>query len=169
LASAAFGDGKEHSTVIYFLDTEFNGFGGDLISLALAPADERYEPLYLALEIVPDPEPFVVEHVLPVLHAGPVPPQLLPHRGTFGPVIAAYLASGPREMPVIVADWPDDIRLFCQALTLGNGQMVRLPPIRFDLRPDLAPSPPLANGVPHNALCDALALRAHALATGRSG
>jgi hypothetical protein len=65
-------------------------------------------------------------------------------------------------MPVIVADWPDDIRLFCQALTLGNGQMVRLPPIRFDLRPDLAASPPLANGVPHNALCDAMALRAHA-------
>jgi hypothetical protein len=155
--------------VIYFLDTEFNGFGGDLISLALAPADERYDLLYLALETVPEPIPFVVEHVLPVLNAGPVPPQLLPHRGAFGAVIAAYLGSGPREMPVIVADWPDDIRLFCQALTIGDGHMVRIPPIRFDLRPDLAPIPPLDTGAPHNALCDALALRAHALARRRSG
>jgi hypothetical protein len=148
--------------LIYFLDTEFNGFGGDLISLALAPADDRYPPLYLALETVPQPDPWVAEHVLPLLHAGPVAPCLLPNRGAFGPAIAQYLL--PRDMPVIVADWPDDIRLFCQALTLGNGESVRVPPIRFDMRPDLGPIPPLAAGVPHNALCDAMALRAHVLA-----
>ncbi len=151
--------------MIYFLDTEFNGFGGELISLALAPADVRVPPLHLALETVKEPQPWVAEHVLPVLHAGPIPPRLLPNRNAFGSAIAKYFSLMPRDMPVIVADWPDDIRLFCQALTFfGNGTTMRVPPIRFDMRPDLGPIPPLPAGAPHNALCDALALRAHVLA-----
>lgn len=144
--------------MIYFLDTEFNGFGGDLISLALAPADAHHSPLHLALQTVPDPQPFVAEHVLPVLGAGPVPPLWLPSRAAFGPAIARYLP--PREVATIVADWPDDIRLFCQTLTVGNGNMVRVPPLRFDLRTDFGPIPPLPGGSPHNALWDALAFRA---------
>ena len=49
----------------YFIDVEFNGFGGPLISLALAAEDPGTAPSYEALPC-DAPEPWVVSHVLPV-------------------------------------------------------------------------------------------------------
>src|SRR4051812_14489044 len=48
-----------------FMDAEFNGFGGDLISIALVCADGQ--EWYEVAEVPAEPHPFVVEHVLPVL------------------------------------------------------------------------------------------------------
>ena len=50
----------------YFLDTEFKGFGGELISIALASEDSRHDPFYEAAEC-PDPTPWVAQHIIPVL------------------------------------------------------------------------------------------------------
>ena len=61
---------------------------------------------------------------------------------------------------VIIADWPDDIRYFCQAIITAPGQMVNIPRLTFELaRVDAYPSQ-LAGAVQHNALWDARALRA---------
>ena len=49
----------------YFLDVEFNGFGGPLISLALVPEDPDAAPFYEALPC-PKPDVWVAAHVLPV-------------------------------------------------------------------------------------------------------
>ncbi|MEJ5976475.1 hypothetical protein WG901_07505 [Novosphingobium sp. PS1R-30] len=55
----------------YFLDAEYNGFGGELISIALVPEDEATAPFYAAL-VCAAPTPWVAEHVLPMLDTMPV-------------------------------------------------------------------------------------------------
>lgn len=138
----------------YFLDTEFNEFGGDLISLALVRADsENY--LYVATAC-DEPGAWVAENVIPIIDApGADAVRILPT--SFGRFIADFLDGDP--YPVIVSDWPDDIRYFCQALIVGPGQMVNIPRLRFEIvRVDAYPTT-LAGAVQHNALWDARALR----------
>ena len=55
----------------YFLDTEYNGWGGALLSLALVPDDG--EELYLTLDWQGELEPWVERHVVPYLDAVPEP------------------------------------------------------------------------------------------------
>ena len=89
-----------------FMDAEFNGFGGDLISIALVC--ENGQEWYEVAEIPAEPHPFVVQHVLPVLGKESI------GRDRFAQSLAEFLASGPE--PVIIADWPDDIRCLCDGL-----------------------------------------------------
>ena len=58
--------------VRYFLDTEYNGFGGSLLSLALVPEDG--DELYLTLKSDEPIVEWVDRHVIPYLDA--VPEQL---------------------------------------------------------------------------------------------
>jgi len=129
-----------------FLDAEFNGFGGELISIALVCEDgpEWYE----VVEIPAEPHPFVAQHVLPVLGKEPI------GRDCFAQSLAAFLASVPE--PVIIADWPDDIRCLCDGLgQFGSGMRFRLGCTLV-----LLPQKPLcALQTVHNALLDARALR----------
>lgn len=139
----------------YFLDTEFNEFGGDLISLALVREDGT--SIYLVTDC-PKPGPWVAVNVMPILDAGGDPIKVAPNE--FGRRIAAFL-HGDID-PVIVTDWPDDIRYFCQAIITGPGQMVSLGMLHFVmLRVDAYPTT-LPGAVQHNAWWDAMALR-HAL------
>jgi hypothetical protein len=57
----------------YFLDTEFNGFGGELISLALVPEHGDQE-FYVVLPLPETLHPWVERHVVPYLSS--VPPGL---------------------------------------------------------------------------------------------
>jgi len=140
--------------VRYFLDTEFNEFGGDLISLALvSEAGDR--ELYIATEC-DKPGAWVKENVLPILRAGDADPIMI-QPDEFGRAIQWFLADD--KLPTIVADWPDDIRYFCQAVITGPGQMVNIPRLQFQmLRMDAYPTT-LDGAVQHNALWDARALR----------
>jgi hypothetical protein len=56
--------------VRYFLDTEFNGFGGALLSLALVPEDG--EEFYATLACKEGLVPWVEQNVLPFLDHVPV-------------------------------------------------------------------------------------------------
>jgi hypothetical protein len=137
----------------YFLDTEFNGFGGELISLALV-SDDGKRSLYVATECK-NPQPWVAENVLPIIDAGTDPIMIQPEE--FGRAIAIFLSGD--NFPVIISDWPDDIRYFCQALITGPGQMVAIPGVAFQmLRVDAYPTT-LEGAIQHNALWDARALR----------
>lgn len=143
----------------YFLDTEFNGFGGDLISLALV-SEDGLRSLYLATECK-SPEPWVAENVLPIIDGGTDPIMVQPDE--FGKVICWFLQHDRR--PHVISDWPDDIRYFCQALITGPGQMVPIGAIAFEMvRIDAYPTP-LEGAVQHNALWDARALRQAVLAS----
>ncbi len=142
----------------YFLDAEFNGFGGQLISVALVPEDQGAIPFYQALACA-EPEPWVVEHVLPVLQTRPISRPMMIAK------LAAYLRDDSE--PVVVADWPEDIAHMALLMVTGPGWRMPSPRLRFDLLDlPLFDSETLSE-VPHNACHDAMALRAYILAEER--
>jgi len=145
----------------YFLDTEYNGWGGALLSLALVPDDA--EELYLTLDWTGTLEPWVEKYVLPYLDSVPeslVSPRM--SRADAARLVAHYLAGDPD--PIIVADWPEDIAQFSALLVTGPGVMAEVPGLRFEFRPLAGFSTAANSKVPHNALHDARALRDHVLA-----
>ncbi|QIK78914.1 hypothetical protein G7077_08400 [Sphingomonas piscis] len=144
----------------YFLDTEFNGFGGALLSLALVPDDG--EELYLTLQCADTIEPWVERHVVPYLDTVPDALRNPPlTRAEAAKTVAHYLQAD--EAPYITADWPEDIALFCMLLITGPGQMVPVPPLRFEVLTLFGFSTAANSAVPHNALHDARALKDHVL------
>lgn len=131
-----------------FLDTEFNGFGGKLISLALVPEDSSKREFYRELEMHDQLEPWVKENVVPHLILVPC------SHHEFQQALAQYL----REAGdcTIIADWPDDIRYFCESLITGPGMCLNmLHNLKFEL--DFGIN--YESKVPHNALHDARAIR----------
>jgi len=144
--------------VRYFLDTEFNGFGGALLSLALVPEDG--EEFYVTLDCADPIVAWVERNVVPYLDNVPVgfvSPRMT--RREAAEALAAYLGSDPE--PELVADWPEDVTQFCSLLMIGPGQMVPVPPLTFRLLPLQGFSPAANSAVPHNALHDARSLRDH--------
>jgi len=149
------------SALRYFLDTEYNGWGGALLSLALVP--DHGEELYLTLDWDCALEEWVERNVIPYLDTVPqqlVSPRL--SRTEAARTVAHYLA-GDAE-PLIVADWPEDVALFNALLVTGPGLMAEVPEITFRLVQLPGFSTAANSKVPHNALHDARALRDHILA-----
>lgn len=135
-----------------YLDTEFNGHGGKLISIALVSSTGG--EFYGVLPMVEPVNAWVAEHVIPHLARDPEPENELRMRLRF------FLEKHSGED--IVADWPDD---FAHLLKLMSGpsyeQSFMLP---CDMR--LLVSGEIEPDVPHNALSDARALMAwHKLST----
>lgn len=140
----------------YFLDTEFNGYLGELISLALVAEDGR-ELYLLNIDRLENNVDWVRENVIPVLGGIDADP-LCSTLDQIGPRIEEFFA-GDKE-PHIVVDWPDDIKYLCEVLITGPGEMIRVPKMTFELaRVDAYPTV-LAGAVQHNALWDARALKA---------
>jgi hypothetical protein len=147
--------------VRYFLDTEYNGVGGALLSLALVP-DEGDE-LYLTFKATDPLLEWVERHVLPYLDS--VPEQLSCPRLTRDDgahALERYLRHD--DEPLIVADWPEDIAQMCNLMITGPGEMVELLHLSFRLVPLTNFSTAANSKVPHNALHDARALRDHIIA-----
>jgi hypothetical protein len=131
-----------------FLDTEFNGFGGKLMSMALVPENAVIDNFYCELEMTDQLDPWVKENVVP--HMILVPST----RSQFQNKLASYLLKF-HEI-TIVADWPDDIKYFCESLITGPGERLNIPTrIKFELDLNIE----YESAVPHNALDDAIAIR----------
>lgn len=144
----------------YFLDTEYNGIGGALLSLALVPDDG--DELYLTLQTDDQILDWVQQHVVPYLDM--VPEQLSCPRLTrkdAAHALERYLRHD--DEPVIIADWPEDISQFCDLMVTGPGDMVEIRHATFRLLPMSNFSTAANSRVPHNALHDARALRDHLL------
>ncbi|MDE1916369.1 MAG: hypothetical protein KGJ57_04540 [Sphingomonadales bacterium] len=139
----------------YFLDTEFNGFGGALIAIALAPEDAAREPFYEVMAC-PDPTPWVATNVLPVLGKAPTARVEVASR------FAHYLLHDAQ--PLLVADWPEDIAHAANLLITGPGRMKPVRALRFELVDPDVMGWPVPSAMPHNACHDAQALRATVLA-----
>jgi hypothetical protein len=131
-----------------FLDTEFNEFGGELISMALVAEDGR--EWYQVRKIVAAPGEWVSEHVIPKLDK-------LPLEGyEFRASFAAFI--GNFNHCEVVADWPADFEHFC-ALLSGVGMEAGFRnPIECTMRL-IRGNDTIAPENPHNALSDARALR----------
>lgn len=126
-----------------WIDCEYNGFGGELISLALVAesGEEFYEVLYCA-----EPTKWVAEHVMTILGQMPIP------RVEFQNRLSAFLAKF--DTVHIIADWPEDIRHFCDSLLTGPGMRLNTPALTMEVvRIDGF------SELPHNALADARGLR----------
>lgn len=129
-----------------YLDTEFDGFGGPLLSLALACENGHHFYGVIDREAT---HPWVTAHVVPKFGAAPEPYH------DFQARLFHYLRQF--HSPTIIADWPEDFAHLCQAMCLPGGR---------SLRPNGVPRMELVNyadgevvpEVPHNALSDAVAL-----------
>jgi hypothetical protein len=136
--------------VRFWIDTEFNEYKGDLISIALVA--ENGVHFYEVLPCL-RPGAWVAEHVMPYLGAQPIPLDELQAR------LQRWLM--PYESVHIVADWPEDIQYFLGLLITGPGTRLDTPPLTMEIRRDLDG---VASRVPHHAYYDALAIRAAHLA-----
>jgi len=145
----------------YYIDTEFDGFQGKLISLALAPHNPNLEHLYIVLRRQAE-DAWVKEHVIPYLDRVPLGLNLRffnAHPTHVGEIIAQFL-NQDRGIPHIIADWPDDLKHFNDTLITGPGTMVKLRAFTTELaRVDAYPTT-LTGAIKHNAMWDAVALRA---------
>ncbi len=142
----------------YFLDTEYNGWGGVLLSLAFVTDDA--EDLYVKLDWEGPLEEWVERNVVPYLDT--VPENLLSprmSRADAARTLAHYLARDPE--PLIIADWPEDIAMFNALLVTGPGLMAEVPSLKFQFLSLTGFSTAANSKVPHNALYDARALRDH--------
>jgi len=127
-----------------YIDTEFNEFKGELISMALVAQDgsEFYEVLPCD-----NPGAWVAKNVMPILNKDPVSEHI------FKMKLYGFL-SGYDNIHFI-ADWPDDIKYLCEAVITGPGMMMNIPSFTCEVRRDLS----TANSkLLHNALEDARAL-----------
>lgn len=143
----------------YFLDTEYDGFGGPLLSLALVPEDGG-EEFYVVIAHDAVRDEWVQRHVIPFLDM--VPEQLKGPRLTREAAAAAlahWLAFD--EAPDVIADWPEDLAQLSMLLVTGPGQMVPMPTLTMRFVPLHSFSTAANSKVPHNALHDARALRQH--------
>jgi len=145
----------------YFLDTEYNGIGGELLSLALVPDDG--DELYLTFRTSGPLLDWVELHVVPYLDS--VSEQLsCPRlsRQDAAHALERYLRHDGDTL--IFADWPEDIAQFCNLMITGPGDMIDVRDVNFRLLPMTNFSTAANSKVPHNALHDARALRDHVLA-----
>lgn len=132
-----------------FIDCEFNGFGGDLISMALVADDgqEFYEVLHLERDERYDS--WVLANVVPYLNKEPISKQIFQDR------LRSFIKQW--ENVHIIADWPDDIRYFCASLITGPGTAISTP-LNLTLQIDRELNT-LDSTILHNALEDARAIK----------
>lgn len=142
-----------------FLDTEFNGYGGSLISMALV-TDDGDGAFYEVLSFDEDVDPWVAEHVMPLLGKSPIA------RDDFNAKLAVFLRCNNDPHTVfgtypalqVVCDWPADLEHLFESLSqvgASEGFKETIP-----LSATLLNTPKLNSATPHNALSDAKALRA---------
>ena len=129
-----------------YIDTEFNGFGGELISMALFAEDDLY--FYEVLECE-QPEEWVAQHVMPHLNKAPIDKQ------AFRRKLQDFLARFTNVE--VIADWPEDILHFCSSLLTAPGMMIgTMPIINMTINQKLHSGD---SKIPHNALEDARAIK----------
>jgi hypothetical protein len=128
-----------------YLDTEFNGHGGELISLAIV-SDKHTNHFYGVLPLPKLIHPWVAEHVIPMLDQQPEPADEFRMR------LKLFLEKHSGEE--IIADWPDDFALLLRVMSGPDYERSWMVPcdMRLIVSGDVRPA------MPHNALSDALAL-----------
>lgn len=133
----------------YFIDTEFDGFNGPLISLALIREDGVGK--YWLIQDVEINDLWVIDNVLPWLNYGPV--ELVQNEKDLSREIARFLKKD-KEVE-IHADWLDDIKYFCDVMVFGPGQARDIKNCKFVYDRELGS---YESVYPHNAYYDALAI-----------
>ena len=139
---------ERKNPVKLFIDTEFNGFGGQILSIALVPLDKSYPSFYKEFNIAETLNPWVLENVIPNMNL--VPKNKLE--------VQLDLENYINDLGdcIIIADWPDDIKYFNDLLITGPGMMLNIhSKLLFEVDRTLE----YTSKVPHHALHDAEGIR----------
>lgn len=129
-----------------FIDCEFNGGGGKLLSMAIVADDgcEFYEVIECNDPIIP----WVQDNVMPILNKDPIPEYVFKNK--LWNFLMWY------DKINLIADWPDDIKYFLDSVILGPGKMMSMASFTCEIRRDISS---YESALPHNALEDARAIR----------
>ena len=131
-----------------FIDTEFDSFGGRLISIAVV-GDQGEE--YYGVVTDTAVNPWVQENVIPKLEQEPIKLEELREQ-----IVSFIIRSFPNCQLQVYANWPDDLAHFFSLLSEPNGvTRITNPVVGIFTRPPYNPTP----DNPHNALSDARALK----------
>lgn len=125
-----------------YVDTEFNGFGGEFISIGIA--NTNGDNFYMAIEPNAPIHPWVREHVMPNLGS----------RAGYSSVrhyLQEYITKYAWDD--IYADWPEDLIHLLKFLYEYDGKALNI-----NLKLHLIQSGALTPETPHHALSDAIAL-----------
>jgi len=131
--------------VTLYLDCEFNGHGGELISIALV-SDKSPHKFYGVMPLPFALTDWVQKHVVPILGQDPEPENELRFR------LKLFLEQFEGEE--IIADWPDD---FAHLMKLMSGPTYAAS-FSVPCMMTLLNSGEVRPVLPHNALSDAEAL-----------
>ena len=141
----------------FYVDCEFDGHNGNLLSVAVVREDGY--SLYLVVDTWAS-DPWVQEHVLPIMQYHNADTYAVVQPNDVGTAIKTWL--GAVRSFCVVADSPVDIGRFCAALSTGpdgNWCSTDYETIKFEVRNvDCYPTV-LQGAVQHNAWWDAQALR----------
>lgn len=132
-----------------FIDCEFNGFGGDLLSMALVADDG--EEFYEVRSLEKDREyvRWVADNVVPHLNKDPV------NREVFQSRLWQFINQYSEVH--LIADWPDDIKYFCMELIVTPGVCINTPSkLTMEINRQLSST---SSVILHNALEDARAIK----------
>jgi hypothetical protein len=142
----------------YYIDCEFDGLGGDLLSMGIV--SEQRRSLYVVMDQIAF-DPWVRANVVPLFFKVPEDRidfvEFRADHEELTTLLQSYFLGD--EYPHVIADWPDDIQYLCNALITGPGTMINVPRMIFELRRVDAYPTDLEDCVQHNAYWDAVALR----------
>lgn len=145
--------------VRFYIDCEFDGHAGLLLSMALVREDG--DSIHIKTT-APAYDSWVLDNVLPLMDQHCANKSASVSLNEVGGVIRAFI--GDCQHPVIIADSPVDIGRFCQALSTasdGGWASADYPLMTFEVHNvDCYPTS-LLGAVQHNAWWDAMALRNH--------
>lgn len=131
-----------------YLDTEFNGFGGALLSMALvSPQGDEFYQVVAPPSLV---DPWVQTHVMPKMYQKPVALR------DFKDLLHVFLLKF--SDPEVICDWHADAVHFCASLSgIDYGTS-----LDYACKISILKTPPgqPTSLDPHNALADAKALMA---------
>ncbi len=141
----------------YYLDCEFDGHDGPLLSIALVA--EAGAGIHIRTHVRAK-DPWVIENVMPLMGSHNAWKSEVLALNDVGERLKQFI--GGDQAPVIVADSPVDIGRFCRAISTGaDGEWSSAdwPAMTFEVHNvDCYPTT-LAGAVQHNAWWDAMALR----------
>ena len=141
----------------FYIDCEFDGHNGPLLSLAIVRDDDYSIHMRIAQEAK---DPWVRKNVMPLMDQHKATQSGIVYINDVGGVIRAFI--GDCSCPVIIADSPVDIARFCRALSTGpDGEWASAdyPAMRFEVHNVNCYPTDLPGAVQHNAWWDAIALR----------
>lgn len=141
----------------YYIDCEFDGHNGPLLSLAMVRDDGKNIHIRTDARAI---DPWVKANVIPIMDKHDASQGQWIPLDEVGPSIRHFIGNDPQ--PVVVADSPVDIGRFCRAVSTGpDGEWASADYERMTFiveNVDCYPTD-LPGAVQHNAWWDAIALK----------